>query len=50
MTRRRPQLTPWRTAGERAEGPQSADEVVRETGWVFNNETGSALTLAQFVE
>lgn len=50
MTRRRPQLTPWRTAGERAEGPQSADEVVRETGWVFNNETGSALTLAQFVD
>jgi SAM-dependent methyltransferase len=50
MTRRRPQLTPWRTAGERAEGPQSADEVVRETGWVFNNETGSALTLAQFVQ
>lgn len=50
MTRRRPQLTPWRTAGERAEGPQSADDVVRETGWVFNNETGSALSLAQFVE
>lgn len=50
MTRRRPQLTPWRTAGERAEGPQSADEVVRETGWVFNNETGQSLTLAQFVQ
>lgn len=50
MTRRRPQLTPWRTAGERAEGPQSADDVVRETGWVFNNETGSSLSLAQFVE
>jgi len=50
MTRWRPQLTPWRTAGERAEGPQSADEVVRDTGWVFNNETGRSLTLAQFVE
>jgi SAM-dependent methyltransferase len=50
MTRWRPQLTPWRTAGERAEGPQSADEVVRETGWVFNNETGRSLTLSQFVE
>ncbi len=27
----------------------SADEVVRETGWVFNNETGDGLTLEQFV-
>lgn len=50
MTRWRPQLTPWRTAGERAEGTHSADDVVRETGWVFNNETGQSLTLAQFVE
>jgi SAM-dependent methyltransferase len=50
MTRWRPQLTPWRTAGERAEGPQSADEVVRDTGWVFNNETGQSLTLSQFVQ
>ncbi len=28
----------------------SADEVVRETGWVFNNDTGSDLSLAEFVE
>lgn len=27
----------------------SGDEVVRETGWVFNNVTGDALTLAEFV-
>jgi ubiquinone/menaquinone biosynthesis C-methylase UbiE len=28
---------------------QTGDDVVRETGWVFNNETGDALTLAEFV-
>lgn len=28
----------------------SGDDVVRETGWVFNNATGSQLTLAEFVE
>ena len=27
----------------------SADEVVQATGWVFNNETGTSLTLADFV-
>ncbi len=27
----------------------SADDVVKATGWVFNNETGSELTLEQFV-
>jgi SAM-dependent methyltransferase len=27
----------------------SADEVVRETGWVFNNQTGGSLTLGEFV-
>jgi len=27
----------------------SGDEVVRETGWVFNNQTGESLTLAEFV-
>ncbi len=27
----------------------SGDDVVRTTGWVFNNETGPELTLAQFV-
>jgi len=28
----------------------SGDDVVRSTGWVFNNETGADLTLAEFVE
>jgi SAM-dependent methyltransferase len=28
---------------------RNADEVVQDTGWVFNNETGSALTLEHFV-
>jgi ubiquinone/menaquinone biosynthesis C-methylase UbiE len=46
---RRPQLVPWRTAGEVTERQSSGDEVVRTTGWVFNNETGSDLTLEQFV-
>lgn len=27
----------------------NADEVVRETGWVFNNQTGDTLTLEEFV-
>lgn len=27
----------------------SGDEVVRQTGWVFNNATGDSLTLAEFV-
>jgi ubiquinone/menaquinone biosynthesis C-methylase UbiE len=46
---RRPQLIPWKTAGRVTEGFASGDEVVRETGWVFNNATGSELTLAEFV-
>jgi SAM-dependent methyltransferase len=29
---------------------RSADEVVRDTGWVFNNRTGRDLSLAEFVE
>jgi SAM-dependent methyltransferase len=29
---------------------RNADEVVKDTGWVFNNETGSALTLEHFVD
>jgi len=49
MSRRRPQLTPWKAAGTRSEDSRDADEVVRQTGWVFNNETGSKLSLAQFV-
>jgi SAM-dependent methyltransferase len=28
---------------------RNADEVVRDTGWVFNNQTGSSLTLEEFV-
>ena len=45
----RTQFTPWKSAGDRTESSGTADEVVRQTGWVFNNETGSDLTLADFV-
>ena len=45
----RTQFTPWRAAGTKTEGGGTADDVVRETGWVFNNETGKSLTLADFV-
>ncbi len=45
----RRQLIPWRAAGTRAEMRRNADEVVRDTGWVFNNQTGSSLTLDEFV-
>jgi len=48
VSRRRPQLVPWRTAGRVSEGQKSADDVVREIGWVFNNETGETLDLAEF--
>mgnify|MGYP001812325391 FL=1 len=47
--RRRPQLTPWKAAGRTSERQSSGDDVVRTTGWVFNNETGGELTLEQFV-
>ena len=40
---------PWRSAGQLSEREASGDEVVRRTGWVFNNETGSSLTLEEFV-
>jgi SAM-dependent methyltransferase len=49
MARRRAQLIPWRVAGGVADEHATADAVVRETGWVFNNETGEELTLADFV-
>lgn len=49
-TVRRAQFLPWKSAGNRTEGGLTADDVVRSTGWVFNNETGSQLTLADFVE
>jgi SAM-dependent methyltransferase len=45
---RRTQLIPWRTAGRVSEDQTSADDVVREIGWVFNNETGSSLDLEEF--
>ena len=45
----RTQFTPWRAAGTRTESGATADDVVRDTGWVFNNETGKSLTLADFV-
>jgi len=43
-------FVPWRAAGTTTERKRSADEVVRDTGWVFNNRTGSHLSLAEFVE
>lgn len=47
---RRRQHLPWNSAGRAAETHSDADDVVRETGWVFNNETGHRLTLAEFVD
>jgi SAM-dependent methyltransferase len=49
MARRRLQQVPWKTAGRTSEVQPSADDVVRRVGWVFNNETGSELTAAEFV-
>ena len=40
---------PWTAAGLASENEHSADDVVRETGWVFNNQVGDQLNLAQFV-
>lgn len=48
MTRR--QHVPWKAAGTASENQHSADDVVRETGWVFNNVTGDHLSLAEFVD
>jgi SAM-dependent methyltransferase len=47
---RRSQLIPWKAAGRVSEQMASGDDVVRQTGWVFNNATGDSLTLAEFVE
>lgn len=47
---RRPQLVPWRTAGRVSEDQRSNDDVVREIGWVFNNETGDCLDLEAFTK
>lgn len=48
MPRRR-QHVPWIAAGSASESEHSADDVVRGTGWVFNNRTGRELSLAKFV-
>ncbi len=48
-SRPRPQV-PWRSAGRRAEERGDSDSVVRETGWVFNNQRSRFLTLAEFVD
>ncbi len=45
---RRPQLVPWKTAGRVSDDQKSANDVVREIGWVFNNETGDSLDLKVF--
>jgi ribosomal protein L11 methylase PrmA len=47
---RRKQHVPWTTAGTASEQQHSADDVVRQTGWVFNNRTGQQLDLEKFVE
>ena len=47
---RRSQFLPWKVAGRISERQATGDDVVRTTGWVFNNETGGALTLAEFVK
>ena len=46
----RRQHVPWKAAGHASEEQHSVDDVVRETGWVFNNRTGDDLDLASFVE
>ena len=50
MQTKRAHHLPWRRAGNLADNNLSADDVVRETGWVFNNETGKDLTLEEFVD
>ena len=47
--RRRSQLIPWKSAGQLSEQQVSGDDVVRATGWVFNNEKRDDLTLEEFV-
>ena len=49
MQTRRSHHLPWRRAGNLADNDLSADDVVRETGWVFNNQTGDELNLKEFV-
>lgn len=45
----RKQHVPWKAAGRATESGGDSDEVVRDIGWVFNNETGERLSLADFV-
>jgi len=47
---RRSQLIPWKAAGRVSEQMVDGDDVVRATGWVFNNATGESLTMAEFVD
>ncbi len=47
--KRRRQHVPWIAAGSASETEHSADDVVRGTGWVFNNRTGDQLNLKKFV-
>ena len=46
---RRRQHVPWNAAGDASRRLDDSDDVVRDTGWVFNNEVGGHLTLADFV-
>ena len=46
---RRRQHVPWNAAGDASRRFDHSDDVVRDTGWVFNNEVGGHLTLADFV-
>ena len=46
---RRGQFFLWKAAGRTSERQASCDDVVRATGWVFNNEAGHHQTLAEFV-
>lgn len=48
MTRRRHHV-PWKTAGTHSERTHSVNDVVREQGWLFNNQRGEHLDLEAFV-
>ena len=43
MARRRLQQVPWKAAGRTSEVQASADDVVREVGWVFTPHWSFAL-------
>ena len=48
MSRRRQHL-PWRAAGTASERQGTADDLLRERGWVFNSRASSVPSLAEFV-